>query len=168
MVWAPSARRWTQDIPFTHRVIEDAHTELSMESLPWSMKTWCQFHTQSSVFHHQFVWQLSCLAIRQKVQPQFQGDREITTTTKVAGLNTDIHFECGPPMAREMRSSLARFHCNLSHAPKAGKLDSKILAGLDGLRYGTCLRLSQSSYLHHQPQQQPGMQGLLANIFSQT
>lgn len=24
-------------------------------------------------------------------QPQFQGDREITTTTKVAGLNTDIH-----------------------------------------------------------------------------
>ena len=101
-------------------------------------------------------------------QPQFQGDHEITTTTKVAGLNTDIHFECGPPMTREMRSSLARFHCNLSHAPKAGKLDSKILAGLDGLRCGTCLRLSQSSYLHHQPQQQPGMQGLLANIFSQT
>ena len=56
-------------------------------------------------------------------------------------------------MSREMQASVARLHCNLGHPPKqeivrilaaAGKLDSKILAALDALRCGSCIRMSKT------------------------
>ena len=152
VLWTPSARRWPQDIPFTHRgcAYRDINGKFAIEhedmvSVPYPKQR----------FSHPV-----CVAVfffgnapeDSPDQPQFQDDREITATTRVAGLNTDIHFEGGPPMTREMRSSIARLHCNLGHPPKAevvrilaaaGKLDSKILAGLDALRCGTCMRLSK-------------------------
>ena len=55
-------------------------------------------------------------------------------------------------MSRKMRTSIARLHSNMGHAPKAeivrmlaaaGKLDSKILGALDAMRCGTCRKLSK-------------------------
>lgn len=83
----------------------------------------------------------------------FPATRAEEKEDRATGLTTDIYFEGGPPMSREIKSSIARLHCNLGHAPKqeiirilaaADKLDSKILSGLDALRCGSCIRLSKT------------------------
>lgn len=80
-------------------------------------------------------------------------DEKASTAEKVTGVTTEIYFEGGPPMSREMRTSVARLHCSLGHPPKqeiiriltaAGKLDSRIMGALDALRCGSCLRVSKS------------------------
>eukprot|EP00438_Fugacium_kawagutii_P011147 Skav200228 [mRNA] locus=scaffold2352:155227:163374:+ [translate_table: standard] len=80
----------------------------------------------------------------------FPSTKTEETGNKATGVTTDIYFDGGPPMSREMKSSIARLHCNLGHAPKqeiirilaaAGKLDSKIIAALDALRCGSCIRM---------------------------
>ena len=83
----------------------------------------------------------------------FPATRAEEKEDRATGVTTDIYFEGGPPMSREIKSAIARLHCNLGHAPKqeiirilaaADKLDSKILSGLDALRCGSCIRLSKT------------------------
>ena len=152
LAWLPGQRRWPTEVPFTHRgcAYRDASGRFAIEhedltSVPYPKQKFINPVRVAIFFYGEAPEEPA-------ERLQFDDDREIPTTAKVAGLNTDIHFEGGPPMSREMRSSLARLHCNLGHAPKteiirilaaAGKLDSKILAGLDALRCGTCKRLTK-------------------------
>ena len=72
---------------------------------------------------------------------------------RVPGLKTDVWFEDPPPsLTPQMKTSLARLHCNMGHAPKeeivrllaaSNALTAKILSGLDALRCGSCLRTSK-------------------------
>jgi hypothetical protein len=154
--WTPGARRFPTDVPFTHRgcayrttsgEFGVEHEDLTSVSFPkqrfsQSMRLAIFFFGNAPDSHPDFP-----------TAPMPDGEAAGTTsTTKVQNVTTDIHFEGGPPMSREMRTSIARLHCNLGHPPKAeivrllaaaGKLDNKILAALDALRCGTCKRLSK-------------------------
>ena len=68
---------------------------------------------------------------------------------RVAGISTGIWFEGGPKeLSKELKRSLARLHVNMGHSPKeelirilaaSGSLSSRVLAGLDALRCGSCI-----------------------------
>ena len=75
------------------------------------------------------------------------------SSTLVPGMKTDIWFDKPPPgMTSALKSSVARLHCNLGHAPKeeiarllaaSNALTPKLLSALDALRCGSCLRTAR-------------------------
>jgi hypothetical protein len=152
VAWTPQARRWPDDIPFTHRgcAYRSNQGEFSIEH---------EDMTSVNFPKQRFAHPVRIAIFFYGNAPE-DGDHDMTdlrqgeeqSTERVPGINTDIYFEGGPAMTREMRTSIARLHCNLGHAPKAeivrilaaaGKLDNKILGALDALRCGTCKRLSK-------------------------
>ena len=156
LAWTPAARRWPTDVSFSHR-------GCALRTMPGAFRL--EHDDEDSVRHP-----LQRFAESIRVGIFFYGYAEedeadvippdepdlppqADVPKKVTGVTTDIYFEGGPPMSREMQASVARLHCNLGHPPKqeivrilaaAGKLDSKILAALDALRCGSCLRMSKT------------------------
>lgn len=153
--WTPSARRWPMDIPFTHRgcamrtiagkfMIE--HED--MASVPYPRQRFADPIRVGIFFFG--VGEDEHFKTDTKEAP---ADEKSEKYERVTGVTTDIYFEGGPPMSREMKTSIARLHCNLGHASKqeiirilaaAGKLDSRIMGALDALRCGSCIRLSKT------------------------
>lgn len=78
-------------------------------------------------------------------------NEKASTAEKVTGVTTEIYFEGGPPMSREMRTSVARLqlgppakardHPHLGCCWQAGLPNN---GTLDALRCGSCLRMSKS------------------------
>ena len=150
LTWTPGARRLPMDVPLTHRgcamrltdgQFRIEHEDLSAVAYP---KQRFAEAVHTGIFFYGYP---------PEEEDTFPSTRADEKPERATGVTTDIYFEGGPPMSREMKSSLARLHCNLGHAPKqeivrilaaAGKLDSKILAGLDALRCGSCVRLSKT------------------------
>ena len=152
--WTPLTRRWPGDLPFTHRgsVIRTMTGKVVVES---------EDLVSVAYPKQRFADAVRCGIFFYGNAPDDPVEKEdgrapeapSADSSRVPGFNTDIRFVGGPPMSREMRASIARLHCNLGHPPKAeivrilaaaGKLDSKILAALDALQCGSCIRMSKA------------------------
>ena len=93
----------------------------------------------------------------QEQPPPLPGEQVEATPSqrqlRLAGFDTEIWFEDPPrEVDRKLQYSLGRLHVNMGHAPKAelvrmlaaaGNLSKKVLAGLDCLRCGGCIRTRQ-------------------------
>ena len=90
----------------------------------------------------------------QQQQPQdVKMETPEPSTQPLPGFKTEIWFEGGPAdFPRELKASLARLHVNMGHASReelvrilaaSNNLNSKVIAGLDALRCGSCIRLKQ-------------------------
>ena len=153
LAWTPAARRWPIDVSFTHR-------GCALRTMPGAFRL--EHEDENSVKYPQQRFTESIrvgiffygFAGEEEEEKKYDEAAEAGGQSKrVIGVSTDITFEGGPPMSREMQASVARLHCNLGHPPKqeivrilaaAGKLDSKILAALDALRCGSCIRMSKT------------------------
>ena len=153
LAWTPAARRWPIDVSFTHR-------GCALRTMPGAFRL--EHEDENSVKYPQQRFTESIrvgiffygFAGEEEEEKKYDEAAEAGGQSKrVIGVSTDITFEGGPPMSPEMQASVARLHCNLGHPPKqeivrilaaAGKLDSKILAALDALRCGSCIRMSKT------------------------
>lgn len=153
LAWTPAARRWPIDVSFTHR-------GCALRTMPGAFRLEHEDENSVKYPNQRFTESIRVgiffygFAGDEEEERKF--DEDIGTggqSKRVIGVSTDITFEGGPPMSREMQASVARLHCNLGHPPKqeivrilaaAGKLDSKILAALDALRCGSCIRMSKT------------------------
>ena len=145
LAWTPAARRWPLDVTFTHRgcAMRTADNQFRLEHDDESSAKYPNQRFSESIRVGVFFYGMAA-----------EEDPNETGGKRVIGVSTDIWFEGGPPMSREMQSSVARLHCNLGHPPKqeivrilaaAGKLDSKLLAALDALRCGSCIRMTKTT-----------------------
>ena len=154
--WCPLVRRFPSELPFTHRgaALRTNDGELLIESEDLVAVTYPKQRftkpIRCAVFFYGNAPDEQVIDADEKELP----DAATADSGRLPGFNTDIRFVNGPPMTKEMRTSIARLHCNLGHPPKAeivrilaaaGKLDSKILAALDALQCGSCLRLSKAT-----------------------
>ena len=154
--WTPAARRWPEDVPFTHRgaalrtttgqtVIEDE--DLAAAHYPK------QRYTQPMRLGIFFFGMAPEEQDRQQEDTEQERERHEPSPELLPGFKTEIWFEGGPmDLSRELKSSLARLHVNMGHASReelvrilaaSNNLNSKVIAGLDALRCGSCIRLKQ-------------------------
>ena len=100
------------------------------------------------------------------------------STQPLPGFKTEIWFEGGPAdFPRELKASLARLRDNMGHASReelvrilaaSNNLNAKVIAGLDALRCGSCIRNSQRNRLLHQQLQHRSTLDSLAKTLNQT
>ena len=154
--WTPAARRWPEDVPFTHRgaalrtttgqiVIEDE--DLAAAHYPK------QRYTQPMRLGIFFFGMAPDDQDQQQEGPGQEPEKKEPSSELLPGFKTEIWFEGGPmDMTKELKSSLARLHVNMGHASReelvrilaaSNNLNSKVIAGLDALRCGSCIRLKQ-------------------------
>ena len=154
--WTPAARRWPEDVPFTHRgaalrtttgqiVIEDE--DLAAAHYPK------QRYTQPMRLGIFFFGMAPDDQDKQQEGQDQEAEKKEPSSELLPGFKTEIWFEGGPmDMTRELKSSLARLHVNMGHASReelvrilaaSNNLNSKVIAGLDALRCGSCIRLKQ-------------------------
>lgn len=165
VAWLPVARRWPTDIPFTHRgaALRTASGKIILESEDLSSVVYPKQRYFETIRLGIFFFghapggpqddlqdasqDATTDGAEQRQQPDAPSSKDL-----VSGMTVDIWFEDAPPeMTKELKKSLARLHANMGHPPKeelirilaaSNNLSSKVLAGLDALRCGSCLRLT--------------------------
>ena len=152
--WTPAARRWPEDVPFTHRgaalrtttgqlVIEDE----DLAAAHYPKQRYAQPMRVGVFFFG------AAADDEQDQQQEERPEAAEPSTQPLPGFKTEIWFEGGPAdFPRELKASLARLHVNMGHASReelvpilaaSNNLNAKVIAGLDALRCGSCIRLKQ-------------------------
>ena len=162
--WTPAARRLPLNFPYTHRgcVFRTTSGNVGIEHEDLGAIAYPKQRFLEPIRVALFIYGIAPDDAAEEAPDEHteadglhdtEPPQAPTVTRRVPGLSTDIRFEGGPPMTRQMQTSVARLHCNLGHASKteiirilaaAGKLDSKIVSALDALRCGSCERMSKA------------------------
>ena len=161
--WCPSARRFPQDITYTHRacVMKTNEEEFFIEDEDLAAVPYPKQRFSQPVRVALFIYGLAeddDLPSKPSRRSDQQDEDEVQEPAKklVPGLRTDIWFE-GSTVPRELQASVSRLHCNLGHAPKAeiirilaasGRLSSGMLNALEAMRCGSCIRSLRYLQLH--------------------
>ena len=142
----PATRRMPTDIPFTHRgaamILNNGQLLVESEDMNEVRQPRLRFDTpvRIAVFFYG-------MAEDDKSQKPEQSD---TPDTHVPGLRTDVSFPGLPDsIPKEVRSAVARLHCNAGHPPRQelvrllaahGTINAAVLTALEHLKCGTCER----------------------------
>ena len=160
IAWTPQARRWPTDIPFDHRaaILRASDGQFSLEVEDLSAIPYPRQRFSKSMRVGIFVFGM----YKDEPAEQDRGDQDTPgqefqmpqQLQRVQGVTTEIWFEDAPKeINKQLKSALARLHCNMGHPDKAelvrimaasGHLNAKVLAGLDALRCGSCIRMSKT------------------------
>lgn len=150
VTWLPQARRWPTDIPFTHRasILMTSTEQVLVEEEDLSSVSYPKQRFTHAVRVGIFVFG-NAPDDEDEIEMR-EGPPDVTKET-FQSLGTEIWFE-GVKIPRQLQHSIARLHCNLGHPPKAeivrilaaaGTLNATVMTALDGLRCGSCQRLSK-------------------------
>ena len=150
VTWLPQARRWPVDIPFTHRasILMNSQEQVLVEEEDLSSVNYPKQRFTHAVRVGIFVFG-NAPDDEDEVELR-EGPPDVEKET-FRSLGTEIWFE-GVKIPRQLQHSIARLHCNLGHPPKAeivrilaaaGTLNATVMTALDGLRCGSCQRLSK-------------------------
>ena len=150
VTWLPQARRWPTDIPFTHRasILMTSTEQVLVEEEDLSSVSYPKQRFTHAVRVGIFVFG-NAPDDENEIEMR-DGPPDVTKET-FQSLGTEIWFE-GAKIPRQLQHSIARLHCNLGHPPKAeivrilaaaGTLNATVMTALDGLRCGSCQRLSK-------------------------
>eukprot|EP00435_Cladocopium_sp_Y103_P026409 s1542_g6.t1 len=153
VAWCPQARRWPTDVPLSHRgaALRTTTGQLVIESEDLvSTANPKQRYTQGMRLGIFIFGNAPDDAEDDKPDA---GPSETSSSAPLPGFKTEIWFEnASPNLTSSMKSSLARLHLNMGHATReelvrilaaSSNLTSNVLAGLDALRCGSCIRMKQ-------------------------
>ena len=171
--WTPQARRFPQGVPYTHRGAalrtNAGELEIEAEDLNWISYPKQRFArpVRLGIFFFGYPRQELPESSQdapdgQPPPPRDDEDHDLPPNQKqmrLTGFNTEIWFEDpSREVDKKLQYSLGRLHVNMGHAPKAelirmlaasGNLSKKVLAGLDSLRCGSCIRTKNAEATSH-------------------
>ncbi|CAE7320438.1 RE1, partial [Symbiodinium microadriaticum] len=142
----PVTRRLPPDVPYTHRgaamILNDGQLMIESEDLSEVRQPRLRFSTPVRIAV--FFYGIAEDDKSQKPEPRDTPD------VHVPGLRTDISFPGLPDtIPKEVRSAVARLHCNAGHPPRQelvrllaahGTINAAVLTTLEHLKCGTCER----------------------------
>ena len=176
--WLPQARRWPQNILFTHQgaVVCATSGKFVLEAEELGQVTyiypkhrfekpiWVGFFFFFFFFSYPEPGSADVDDAEADQPPLLQQPPQLDElpTGRLAGFDSELWFEDAPKeVDKELRYSLARLHVNMGHAPKAelvpllqaasGNLSRRVLMALDALRCGSCIRTTNSVDRHRPP-----------------
>ena len=159
VTWTPQARRWPTDIPFTHRgaVLKTTAGKILLEHEDLAAITYPKQRYAEPIrlglhFFGVAPEDEDEKEAEQPPPPPPAEEASYDVRRRVPGITTDIWFECtDKEIDKKLQSSLARLHTNMGHPCKeelvrilaaSNNLSGRVLAGLEALRCGSCLRMT--------------------------